>query len=269
MRYFVTGGLGFIGSNYVNYLFDNVNDVELVTVFDKKTYASSLRNVEKYVSDSRLKIVLGDICDYTNLLQSMKGHDVVVNFAAESHVDRSITSASIFTATNILGAHNVLEAARVLKILTTIQVSTDEVYGSLENGSASELYPLVPNSPYAASKASADLIARSYFVTHGMDVRVTRSCNNYGNGQYPEKVIPVFIRSLLQNKKIPIYGSGLNVREWIHVLDNCKAIQLIVESGIPGDVTNIGSGYHLSNLELAYLILDKMSPESKYRFVPA
>jgi dTDP-glucose 4,6-dehydratase len=254
MRYFVTGGAGFIGSNFVEYLFENVSELTGVTIFDKFTYAANPKNYEKFLSDPRLKVIKGDICDLSLLEKSMSGHDFVIHFAAESHVDRSIDDAAVFIQTNVLGTFNVLEASRITKIKTVIHVSTDEVYGSLAEGSADETYSLLPNSPYAASKAASDLLARSYFVTHGLDVRTTRCCNNYGKYQYPEKVIPVIINSIQTGKKIPIYGNGANIREWISVLDHCKAILAVIAHGENGEVYNIGSGNSISNLELAELI---------------
>ena len=258
MRYFVTGGAGFIGSNFVEYLFENVQGLTGVTIFDKFTYAANSKNYGKFQSDPRLKVIEGDICDLPLLEESMKNHDFVLHFAAESHVDRSIDDGYVFVQTNVLGTFNVLEASRRGKIKTVIHVSTDEVYGSLAEGSADENYPLLPNSPYAASKAASDLLVRSYFVTHNLDVRITRCCNNYGKYQYPEKLIPVIVNSILSNKKIPIYGNGLNVREWIHVEDHCKAINRVLENGEPGEIYNIGSGELLSNLELAEIICEFM-----------
>ena len=258
MRYFVTGGAGFIGSNFVEYLFENVQDLTGVTIFDKFTYAANPKNYEKFLSDPRLKVLKGDICDSSLLSKSMEHHDFVIHFAAESHVDRSIGDASVFIETNILGTFNVLEAARKNNVKTVVNVSTDEVYGSLFEGSADETYPLLPNSPYAASKAAADLLARSYFVTHGLDVRTTRCCNNYGKHQFPEKIIPVVINSILNNKKIPIYGDGTNVREWIAVANHCESILAVLSQGKAGEIYNIGSGHSLSNLELAKHICKSM-----------
>ena len=258
MRYFVTGGAGFIGSNYVEHLFKRVPEVTAVTIYDKFTYAANPKNYQEFVEDPRFTVIVGDICDLRFLENSMESHDYVVHFAAESHVDRSITDASVFVQTNVLGTFNVLEAARTTGVKTIIHVSTDEVYGSLFDGSALENWPLEPNSPYAASKASSDLLARSYFVTHGLDVRTTRCCNNYGKYQYPEKVIPVFIDKLRSGEKLPIYGDGENVREWIHVSDHVKGIQTALEKGTPGEVYNIGTGSHLSNNDLATAILNLM-----------
>lgn len=251
MRYFVTGGAGFIGSNYVEHLFQNVAGVTGVTIYDKFTYAANPKNYQEFVNDPRLSVIKGDICDSKLLEKSMEGHDFVIHFAAESHVDRSIDDASVFVQTNVLGTFNVLGSSRKVGIKTVIHISTDEVYGSLSEGSADETFPLQPNSPYAASKAASDLLARSYFVTHGLDVRTTRCCNNYGKYQYPEKVIPVFIKKLKAGLKLPIYGDGKNIREWIHVSDHARGIQLALEKGNPGEIYNIGTGSHLSNNDLA------------------
>lgn len=258
MRYFITGGAGFIGSNYVAYLFKNVPELTSVTIYDKFTYAANPKNFEEFAIDPRLDVIKGDICDQKLLEQSMSNHDFVIHFAAESHVDRSIDDATAFVQTNVLGTFNVLEASRKVGIKTVIHVSTDEVYGSIPEGSADETYPLQPNSPYAASKASSDLLARSYFITHGLDVRTTRCCNNYGKHQFPEKVIPVFIRKLNCEEKLPIYGDGMNVREWIHVSDHARAIQSVLDKGLAGQIYNIGTGSHLSNNDLASELLSVM-----------
>lgn len=258
MRYFVTGGAGFIGSNYVEHLFQNVAEMTGVTIYDKFTYAANPKNYQDLTNDPKLTVIRGDICNLEELESSMAGHDFVIHFAAESHVDRSIEDASAFVETNVLGTFNVLEAARRNHIKTMIHVSTDEVYGSLLEGSADEEYPLLPNSPYAASKAASDLLARSYFVTHGLDVRTTRCCNNYGKYQFPEKVIPVFVNKLKIGEKLPIYGDGNNIREWIHVSDHVHGIQIVLEKGIPGEIYNIGTSTHLSNNDLANVIIDIM-----------
>ena len=258
MRYFVTGGAGFIGSNYLAHLLRDVESVTGVTIYDKFTYAANPKNFQEFVGDPRLSVIKGDICDSKLLEDSMAGHDFVVHFAAESHVDRSIDDASVFVKTNVLGTFNVLQASRKVGIKTVIHVSTDEVYGSLSAGSADETYPLMPNSPYAASKAAADLLARSYYVTYGLDVRTTRCCNNFGKYQYPEKVIPVFINKLNSWESLPIYGDGTNVREWIHVSDHVNGIQIVLEKGDPGEIYNIGTGSHLSNNDLASEIIRVM-----------
>jgi dTDP-glucose 4,6-dehydratase len=251
MRYFVTGGAGFIGSNYIEYLLKRVEGLTGVTIYDNFTYAANPKNYQEFDDDPRLTVVKGDICNLILIEKSMANHDYVIHFAAESHVDRSIDDASAFVETNVLGTFNVLEASRRSGVKTMIHVSTDEVYGSLPIGSADETYPLAPNSPYAASKAASDLLARSYFFTYGLDVRTTRCCNNYGKYQFPEKVIPVFINKMSSGEKLPIYGDGKNVREWIHVSDHARGIQTVLEKGKPGEIYNIGTGDHLSNNDLA------------------
>jgi len=261
VRYFVTGGAGFIGSNYVEHLFQNVEGVTGVTIYDKFTYAANPRNYRAFTNDPRLSVIKGDVCNAVSLEYCMEGHDYLVHFAAESHVDRSIDDASKFIQTNVLGTFNVLETSRKVGIKTVIHVSTDEVYGSLPEGSAREDQALAPNSPYAASKAASDLLARSYFVTYGLDVRTTRSCNNYGRNQYPEKVIPVFINKLSRGSSLPIYGDGKNLREWIHVSDHARGIQKVLEKGVPGEIYNIGTGYHLSNNDLASEIITLMESD--------
>ena len=258
MKYFVTGGAGFIGSNYVEHLIRSVEGVTGVTIYDKFTYAANPKNYQELVSDLRLAVIEGDVCDSKFLENSMADHDFVIHFAAESHVDRSIDDASAFVQTNVLGTFNVLEASRKVGIKTVIHISTDEVYGSLSEGSADEMFPLAPNSPYAATKAASDFLARSYFVTYGLDVRTTRCCNNYGKYQFPEKVIPVFIKKLKSGEKLPIYGNGKNVREWIHVSDHARGIQTVLEKGFPGEIYNIGTGSHLSNNDLATIIIKSM-----------
>ncbi len=268
MKYFVTGGAGFIGSNYVDYLLTQYEDIELITVFDNFTYAANPKNLHLHAQDLRLKVIQGDICDKVAVQSAIKGHDVVVHFAAESHVDRSIEDSQVFVQTNVLGTQVLLDSALRNSLKTFIQISTDEVYGSIEFKSATEEYPLRPNSPYAASKAAGDLLARSYFVTHGLDVRVTRSCNNFGPNQFPEKLIPVLISAGLKHKTLPLYGNGSNVREWIHVEDHCRAIQLVLERGTPGEVYNVGSGVQLSNLELASKVVDLLKlPSDLIAFV--
>jgi dTDP-glucose 4,6-dehydratase len=225
-----------------------------VTVLDKLTYAGSMSNLSELPKNS-FKFVKGDICDPEIVGQLVSENDLVVNFAAESHVDRSIYGARDFINTNVLGTTTLLDAIKSSKVSTYLQVSTDEVYGSIEKGSWPETDPLLPNSPYAASKASADLVCRSYFKTHGLDVRITRCSNNYGRNQFPEKVIPLFVTNLIDNQKVPVYGSGLNVRDWLHVDDHCFGLFLALTKGKAGEIYNIGGGTELSNVQLTMKIL--------------
>lgn len=257
MRYFVTGGAGFIGSNYVRGLLNGSwgKEVSSVTVFDALTYAGNLKNLADHLDNEKLSIIRGDIRNSSEIDSALPDHDVIVHFAAESHVDRSIESSSIFITTNVVGTQQMLEGALRHKIQKFIHVSTDEVYGSINQGSWTELEPLLPNSPYAASKASSDLIARSYARTFGLDVRITRCSNNFGTHQFPEKVIPLFVTNLIDGLKVPLYGDGLNVRDWLHVDDHCRGIQLVLEGGRAGETYNIGGGTELTNKELTNLIL--------------
>ncbi len=258
MRILVTGGAGFIGSNYVRRIADGtLGGISKITILDKLTYAGTLSNLSE-VSAGSYEFIKGDICDAELVGKLVSKNDLVVNFAAESHVDRSINGAKDFVVTNVLGTQTLLDAVRKSDVETFLQVSTDEVYGSISDGSWPETDPLLPNSPYAASKASADLICRSYFKTHGMDIRVTRCSNNYGRNQFPEKVIPLFVTNLIDNKKVPVYGSGLNVRDWLHVDDHCRGIHLALTKGQAGEIYNIGGGTELNNLELTDKILDIM-----------
>jgi dTDP-glucose 4,6-dehydratase len=255
VRILVTGGAGFIGSNFVRRIVDgSYSGFSSVTVLDKLTYAGTLTNLSGLSADS-FKFVKGDICDPELVQRLTREHDLVVNFAAESHVDRSINGARDFVLTNVLGTQTLLDAVKSSNVKTYLQVSTDEVYGSIEKGSWPETDPLMPNSPYAASKASADLVCRSYYKTHGLDIRVTRCSNNYGSNQFPEKVIPLFVTNLIDNLKVPVYGSGLNVRDWLHVDDHCFAIYLALTQGKAGEIYNIGGGTELTNIELTKKIL--------------
>jgi dTDP-glucose 4,6-dehydratase len=258
MRLLVTGGAGFIGSNFVRRTVDGtLSGISEITVLDKLTYAGTLTNLSSLPHGS-YRFVQGDICD-TELVNGLaEEHDAIVNFAAESHVDRSITGAKDFVETNVLGTQNLLDAALRNEIKTFIQISTDEVYGTISEGSWSEDFPLLPNSPYSASKASADLIARSYHRTFGLDVRTTRCSNNYGPHQFPEKVIPLFVTNLIDGKKVPLYGKGLNVRDWLHVDDHCRGIHAVLMKGKAGEIYNIGGGEELTNKELTAMILTKM-----------
>ena len=258
----VTGGAGFIGANFVHYWLEKYPD-DSVLVLDALTYAGNLANLQSVEANPKFTFVKGDIGDTDLAERLLREHkiDTLVHFAAESHVDRSINSARDFMTTNIVGAQTLLETLRFGTVQTIIQVSTDEVYGSIENGSWDENFPLNPNSPYAATKASADLIARSYSKTYGVDVRITRCSNNYGPNQFPEKIIPLFITSLIDNKKIPLYGNGQNYREWLHVEDHCRAILKVLNNGKSGEIYNIGGGTELSNKDLTMKILNLMNKD--------
>ena len=268
MRLLVTGGAGFIGSNFVRRIVDGTfSGISQVTVLDKLTYAGTLKNLE-VLPENSFEFIRGDISDPGLVSDLVKRSDAIVNFAAESHVDRSITGARDFIETNVLGVQNLLAAALTNEVKTFVQISTDEVYGTISKGSWDEDFPLLPNSPYSASKASADLICRSYYRTFGMDVRVTRCSNNYGPYQFPEKIIPLFITNLIEDKKVPLYGKGLNVRDWLHVDDHCQGIFAVLTSGKPGNIYNIGGGRELTNRELTDLILRKFSrDESSIEYV--
>ncbi|AGZ41489.1 dTDP-glucose 4,6-dehydratase [Actinoplanes friuliensis] len=257
MQIFVTGGAGFIGSAYVRALLQDEYPGAAgasVTVLDLLSYSGNRANLP--VADSRLRFVQGDIADAALLRDLLPGHDAVVHFAAESHVDRSIAGAVPFVTTNVLGTQVLLDAARTAGIGRFVHVSTDEVYGSIAEGSWTETWPLMPNSPYAASKAGSDLLALAAHRTHGMDVVVTRCSNNYGPYQFPEKVIPLFVTNLLDGKQVPLYGDGGNIRDWLHVADHCRGIQLALEKGRAGEVYHIGGGTELSNRELTGRLLD-------------
>jgi dTDP-glucose 4,6-dehydratase len=264
MRVLVTGGAGFIGSHYVRQLvggaYPAFADAEVV-VLDKLTYAGNEANLAPVADSPRLQFVRGDICDAELVGKLMTDTDVVVHFAAESHVDRSISGAAEFVVTNVLGTQTLLQGALEANVGKFIHISTDEVYGSIETGSWTEEQPLEPNSPYSSAKASSDLIARSYHRTYGLPVCITRCSNNYGEYQFPEKVIPLFVSNLMDGKKVPLYGDGLNIRDWLHVDDHCNGIQLVVEGGRAGEVYNIGGGTELTNHELTGLLLDAMGAD--------
>jgi len=259
MRVFVTGGAGFIGSQYVRELLSDSYPGfagAQVTVFDKLTYAGNLANLAPIADSPRYRFVRGDICVASDLDAALPGHDVLVNFAAESHVDRSIIGATDFIQTNVFGAQQVFEAALRHDVPRVVHVSTDEVYGSIPVGSWTEDDVLEPNSPYSAAKAGGDLMARAYAKTYGLNISTTRCSNNYGPYHFPEKVIPLFVTNLLDGRKVPLYGEGLNVRDWLFVADHCRGVQLVVEQGLPGEFYNIGGGQELSNKELTQLLLD-------------
>jgi dTDP-glucose 4,6-dehydratase len=259
MRLLVTGGAGFIGSHYVRSVLTGAwggEEPESVVVLDKLTYAGNLANIAPVSGDGRLRFVQGDILDRIVVDRLMADVDAVVHFAAESHVDRSILGAAEFVTTNVVGTQTVLDSALRHGIEKFVHVSTDEVYGSIEQGSWDEEQPLLPNSPYSASKASSDLLARSYHRTHGLPVCITRCSNNYGPYQFPEKVIALFATNLIDGAEVPLYGEGANVRDWLHVDDHCRGLHLVLERGRPGEVYNIGGGTELSNRELTGLLLE-------------
>jgi dTDP-glucose 4,6-dehydratase len=259
MRILVTGGAGFIGSHYARTMltggYPGFEDAE-VTVFDKLTYAGNLANLAPVADNPRYRFVQGDICSAEDLDRALPGHDILVNFAAESHVDRSIHGAADFVLTNVLGAQQVFEAALRHNVGRVLHVSTDEVYGSIDEGSWTEDHILEPNSPYSAAKAGSDLLARAYAKTYGLNISITRCSNNYGPYHFPEKVIPLFVTNLLDGQKVPLYGAGANVRDWLFVDDHCRGIQLVVEKGRPGEYYNIGGGRELSNKELTEKLLE-------------
>jgi dTDP-glucose 4,6-dehydratase len=272
VKLLVTGGAGFIGSHYVRSVLGGAYpafaDAEVV-VLDLLTYAGTLTNLASVRDVPRLRFVHGDIRDPALAERVMAGVDVVVHFAAESHVDRSIVGAADFVSTNVVGTQVLLQAALEAGVSRFVHVSTDEVYGSIDEGSWPETHPLEPNSPYSASKAASDLLARSYHRTHGLPVCITRCSNNYGPHQFPEKVIPLFVSNLLDGKKVPLYGDGGNRRDWLHVDDHCRGVQLVAEKGRDGEVYNIGGGTELANRELTHLLLTAVgADESMIELVP-
>ncbi len=259
MRILVTGGAGFIGSNFVRRTLEDsypsLHGSDVV-VLDALTYSGNLENLASIADSPRYSFVHGDICDSALLDTILPGIDAVIHFAAESHVDRSVRDASIFVETNVLGTQRLLDASLRAGVKRFVHVSTDEVYGSIAEGSWDETRPLEPNSPYSASKAGSDLLARSYYRTHGMNVSITRCSNNYGPYHFPEKVIPLFVTNLIDDKHVPLYGDGGNIRDWLHVDDHCRGIALVFERGRAGEVYNIGGGTELTNKELTTMLLD-------------
>ena len=270
MKLLVTGAAGFIGSNFLRMIAKgDLQGVLGVKVLDKLTYAGVKENLASVEDFPNYHFIQGDICDPIQVRQVISEVDAVVNFAAESHVDRSISGAADFVQTNIVGVQVLLDAIKASgRKIRFLQVSTDEVYGSIEEGSWTEEWPLLPNSPYSASKASGELLARSYNRTHGIDVVITRCSNNYGTHHFPEKLIPLFITNLIEGKKVPVYGTGENVRDWLHVDDHCRGIYSVLMNGGPGQVYNIGGGRELTNNEITSLILDAMgADESSIEYV--
>jgi dTDP-glucose 4,6-dehydratase len=253
MKLFVTGAAGFIGSNYVRRVLATTDDE--VTVFDALTYAGNLSSLDDVAEDPRYRFVQGDICDRDAVAEAMRGHDAVVHFAAESHVDRSIVDPDSFVRTNCLGTNVLCDVARHADVERFLHISTDEVYGSIEDGSFVETDRLGPRSPYSSSKAGSDLIALSYGETYGLPVLVTRSSNNFGPYQFPEKVIPLFVTNLLDGRKVPLYGDGLNVRDWVYVDDNCAAVDLVLRQGRIGEIYNVGGGNETTNRDLTEKVL--------------
>lgn len=267
MRILVTGGLGFIGSNFIRYTFEKYPE-SFITNLDAITYAGNLNNLKDIENNPHYHFIKGDICKKEDIEEAIKECEIVFNFAAETHVDRSIIEAGSFVKTDIIGTYTLLEMARKYSIEKFIQISTDEVYGSIEDGSFRETDPLDPSSPYSASKAGADLLVRAYYKTYGLPVLITRSSNNFGPYQYPEKLIPLFITNALRNKALPVYGDGKNVRDWLYVLDNCSAIDLVFQKGKLGEIYNVASGSEKTNLEITNLILRKLNkPDSLIQFV--
>lgn len=264
----VTGGAGFIGSNFVSYWLKK-HPEDSILILDLLTYAANKEILKEFKKNPRIQFVHGDICDSKLVNSLIKRLDFVFHFAAETHVDRSILNSQAFLKTNVLGTQVLLEAARINKVKRFVFISTDEVYGTIPRGLFTENSPLKPNSPYAASKAAADLLCRSYWATYRFPVIITRCCNNFGPYQFPEKVIPLFVTNLQEGRKIPLYGKGINVREWIDVRDHCRALDLIAQKGKPGEIYNIGTGADISNIKLAKLILDYIGkPLSLIEFVP-
>lgn len=268
MKLLVTGGAGFIGSCFIRSLLNDYPDYEVVNL-DLLTYAGNTENLKDIENKENYSFIHGDICDKELVQDLMRRVDCCINFAAESHVDRSIKNPDVFIKTNVLGTHNLLNAAKRSKISRFIQVSTDEVYGSLgETGYFTETTSLNPNSPYSASKASADLLVRSYYKTYKMPVLITRCSNNYGPYQFPEKLIPLFISNIIWDKQVPVYGNGLNVRDWLYVYDHCSAIKAVLHNGKEGEVYNIGGNSEKTNIEITKLILKELNkPETLIKYV--
>lgn len=266
MKILVTGGAGFIGSNFIRMMFDRYPDLE-ITNLDKLTYAGNLDNL-KDITNSGSNFIKGDICDREIVSKAMEDVDVVVHFAAESHVDRSIDDGSVFVTTNVVGTNTLLKSALDSDVKRFIHVSTDEVYGSINEGSFNEKDNLKPSSPYSSSKAGSDLLAMSYHTTYGLPVSITRCTNNFGPYQFPEKLIPFFVTNLMEGKKVPVYGTGLNIRDWIHVEDHCSGVDFVLNKGKSGEIYNIGGGNEVTNLDITLRVLGMLGKdESHMEFV--
>lgn len=268
-KYFITGGCGFIGSNFIRYIL-NRDDSSIIINLDKLTYAGNPNNLIEFNNDERYIFYHGDICDSKIVKEIFQQHkpDYLINFAAESHVDRSIGKPDDFIQTDIFGTFTLLEAAREFGLERFIQISTDEVYGSIEKGSFSETDTLMPRNPYSASKAGADRLAYSYFTTYELPVIITRASNNFGPYQFPEKLIPLFVTNAMEDKKLPVYGDGKNIRDWLYVEDHCEAIQYIIDKGVLGEIYNIGGGNELTNIEITDIILKETNkPETLKKYV--
>jgi dTDP-glucose 4,6-dehydratase len=262
MKLLVTGGCGFIGSNFIRAILKKHPNYSIINL-DKLTYAGNPENLKDIEKNKNYEFVKGDVCDEKIVESLVKKCDIIVHFAAESHVDRSIEDPSVFAKTNFLGTYFLLEAAKKYKIKKFIYISTDEVYGSIKEGSFSETDILKPSSPYSSSKAGADLLSMSYFITYGLPVIITRSSNNFGPCQYPEKLIPLFITNLMEGKRVPVYGTGMNVRDWIYVIDNCDAIDFVMHNGKLGEIYNIGGGNEKPNIEITKLILKDLEKDER------
>lgn len=263
MKILVTGGAGFIGSNFIRHVIKKYPDYKIINL-DKLTYCGNLDNLKDIEKNPNYTFVKGDICDKRIIEQLMSKADAVVHFAAETHVDRSIMDAGSFIQTDVFGTYTLLEAARKNNIQKFVHISTDEVYGEIHEGAFKETDELKPRNPYSASKAAADRLAYSFFATYNLPVSITRSSNNFGPHQYPEKLIPLFVTNLFEGKKVPLYGDGLNVRDWLYVLDNCEAIDLILHQGNLGEVYNIAAGNETTNLEITKLILQELDKDESH-----
>lgn len=260
MKILITGGLGFIGSNFIRYFLNKYPDYEITSI-DAVTYAGNPKNLRDVEKNKNYSFVRGDICDSKIVDKLAQDKDAIINFAAETHVDRSIIESGSFVKTDVLGTHALLEAAKKHNVKKFCQISSDEVYGSIENGSFTEKSLIQPNSPYSASKAGGDMLVRAYNRTFGIFTLITRSSNNYGPYQHPEKFMPLFITNLLENKKVPLYGDGLNVRDWLFVLDNCRGIDVVLHNGAAGEVYNIGGDCEKRNIDVVKLMLNALDKD--------